>query len=84
VTKLEELSDPYLIDLAYVRARLADGRLPDRVLDFIGAPDVQMELAGRLWGECCICGKELADPFYRASRTSPDEDEFRDEDAPAP
>jgi len=34
-----------------------------RVLDFIGAPDVQMQLAGRLWGHCCICGKELTDPI---------------------
>jgi hypothetical protein len=33
-----------------------------RVLDFIGAPDAQMQLAGRLWGHCCICGKELSDP----------------------
>jgi hypothetical protein len=33
-----------------------------RVLDFIGAPDAQMQLAGRLWGHCCICGKELTDP----------------------
>jgi Family of unknown function (DUF6011)/Large polyvalent protein associated domain 29 len=34
-----------------------------RVLDFIGAPDAQMQLAGRLWGHCCICGKELTDPI---------------------
>jgi hypothetical protein len=34
-----------------------------RVLDFIGAPDVQMQMAGRLWGHCCICGKELTDPI---------------------
>jgi Family of unknown function (DUF6011) len=34
-----------------------------RVLDFIGAPDVQMQQAGRLWGHCCICGKELTDPI---------------------
>jgi hypothetical protein len=33
------------------------------VLDFIGAPDVQMQAAGRLWGHCCICGKELTDPI---------------------
>jgi hypothetical protein len=34
-----------------------------RVLDFIGAPDAQMQLASRLWGHCCICGKELSDPI---------------------
>jgi hypothetical protein len=34
-----------------------------RVLDFIGAPDTQMQMAGRLWGHCCICGKELSDPI---------------------
>src|SRR5262249_20863263 len=27
-----------------------------RVLDFIGAPNAQMQLAGRLMGICCICG----------------------------
>jgi hypothetical protein len=34
-----------------------------RVLDFAGAPNAQMQLAGRLWGHCCICGKELTDPI---------------------
>jgi hypothetical protein len=34
-----------------------------RVLDFIGAPDAEMELAGRLWGHCCRCGKGLIDPL---------------------
>jgi Family of unknown function (DUF6011) len=33
-----------------------------RVLDFVGAPDTQMQMASRLWGHCCICGKELTDP----------------------
>jgi hypothetical protein len=33
------------------------------VLDFIGAElDVQMQMAGRLWGHCCRCGKLLTDP----------------------
>jgi hypothetical protein len=34
-----------------------------RVLDFAGAPNVQMQLAGRLIGRCCICRKELTDPI---------------------
>jgi hypothetical protein len=34
-----------------------------RVLDFVGAPDAQMQAAGRIWGHCCICGKELTDPI---------------------
>jgi hypothetical protein len=33
-----------------------------RVFDFIGAPDAQMRMAGRLWGHCSICAKELTDP----------------------
>jgi hypothetical protein len=32
-------------------------------INFIEAPDAQMQLAGRLWGHCCICGKELTDPI---------------------
>jgi hypothetical protein len=34
-----------------------------RVLDFAGAPDAQMQLAGRLCGHCCICFKALTDPI---------------------
>jgi hypothetical protein len=34
-----------------------------RVLTFAGAPNLQMQLAGRLIGRCCICGYELTDPI---------------------
>jgi hypothetical protein len=34
-----------------------------RILEFIHAPDAHMQAAGRLWGHCCICGKELTDPI---------------------
>jgi hypothetical protein len=34
-----------------------------RVLEFIGAADVQMAAAGRLCGQCCICWKTLTDPI---------------------
>jgi hypothetical protein len=43
-----------------------------RVLDFIGAPDAQMQLAARLWGHCCICGKELTDPHSVERGIGPD------------
>jgi hypothetical protein len=34
----------------------------ERVLDFAGAPNVQMQLAAQLNGNCCICWIELSDP----------------------
>ena len=34
-----------------------------RVLEFVGAPDAQMQLAARLCGHCCCCFKELTDPI---------------------
>jgi hypothetical protein len=34
-----------------------------RVLEFLGAPDAQMQMAARLWGHCCICGRGLTDPI---------------------
>jgi Family of unknown function (DUF6011) len=43
-----------------------------RVLDFIGAPDVQMQLAARLCGHCCICFKELTDPISLERGIGPD------------
>jgi hypothetical protein len=43
-----------------------------RVLDFIGAPDAQMQLAARLWGHCCICGKGLTDPVSLERGIGPD------------
>lgn len=43
-----------------------------RVLDFIGAPDAQMQLAARLWGYCCICSKELTDPISLERGIGPD------------
>jgi hypothetical protein len=43
-----------------------------RVLDFAGAPDVQMRLAARLSGSCCICGKTLTDPVSLERGIGPD------------
>jgi len=43
-----------------------------RVLDFIGAPDTQMQAAGRLWGHCCRCGKQLTDPLSLERGIGPD------------
>ena len=34
-----------------------------RVLNFIGAPEAQMQVAGRMAGQCCICWKLLTDPI---------------------
>jgi len=34
-----------------------------RVLDFVGAPDAQMQAAGRLCGHCCNCWRALTDPI---------------------
>ena len=34
-----------------------------RVLEFAGAPDTQMQMAGRLCGHCCVCYKALTDPI---------------------
>ena len=44
----------------------------DRVLDFAGAPGVQMALASRLWGHCFNCGKELTDPISLERGIGPD------------
>jgi hypothetical protein len=43
-----------------------------RVLDFVGAPDAQMQLAGRLCGHCCVCFKELTDPISLERGIGPD------------
>jgi hypothetical protein len=43
-----------------------------RVLDFVGAPDAQMQLAGRLCGHCCNCWKELTDPVSLERGIGPD------------
>jgi hypothetical protein len=43
-----------------------------RVLEFVGAPDAQMQIAARLWGHCCICGKELTDPRSLERGIGPD------------
>jgi hypothetical protein len=43
-----------------------------RVLDFIGAPDAQMQLAARLAGHCCVCWKELTDPVSLERGIGPD------------
>src|SRR5262249_37332935 len=43
-----------------------------RVLEFIGAPDAQMQLAARLWGHCCVCGKTLTDPLSLERGIGPD------------
>ena len=55
----------------YLRNRIVElGR--DRVLDFAGAPGVQMALASRLWGHCFNCGKELTDPISLERGIGPD------------
>jgi hypothetical protein len=43
-----------------------------RMLDFVGAPDAQMQMAGRLWGHCCRCGKALTDPVSLERGIGPD------------
>jgi hypothetical protein len=43
-----------------------------RVLDFVGAPDAQMQLAGRLCGHCCNCWKALTDPVSLERGIGPD------------
>ena len=43
-----------------------------RVLEFIGAPDAQMQIAARLWGGCCRCGKALTDPVSLERGIGPD------------
>jgi len=43
-----------------------------RVLDFVGAPDAQMQLAGQLCGHCCVCFKELTDPISLERGIGPD------------
>lgn len=44
----------------------------ERVLSFVGEPDAQMQLAARLWGHCCICGKTLTDPLSLERGIGPD------------
>jgi hypothetical protein len=43
-----------------------------RVLEFVGAPDAQMQSAARLWGHCCICSKALTDPVSLERGIGPD------------
>jgi hypothetical protein len=43
-----------------------------RVLEFVGAPDAQMQAAARLWGHCCICSKALTDPISLERGIGPD------------
>lgn len=43
-----------------------------RVLDFAGAPGLQMQLAARLSGCCSNCGKELTDPISLERGIGPD------------
>jgi hypothetical protein len=43
-----------------------------RTLDFVGTPDAQMQLAGRLCGHCCNCWKELTDPVSLERGIGPD------------
>jgi Family of unknown function (DUF6011) len=43
-----------------------------RVLDFAGAPGLQMQLAARLSGRCSCCGKELIDPISLERGIGPD------------
>jgi hypothetical protein len=43
-----------------------------RVLEFVGAPDAQMQAAARLCGHCCICFKVLTDPISLERGIGPD------------
>jgi hypothetical protein len=43
-----------------------------RVLEFVGAPDAQMQSAARLWGHCYIRGKTLTDPISLERGIGPD------------
>jgi hypothetical protein len=43
-----------------------------RVLDFAGAPGVQMQLAGRLCGQCFHCFRALTDPISLERGIGPD------------
>ena len=43
-----------------------------RVLDFIGTPDAQRQMAGRLAGHCCICWKDLTDPISLEAGIGPE------------
>jgi hypothetical protein len=43
-----------------------------RVLEFAGASDLQMQLAGRRTGVCYICGKDLTDPISLERGIGPD------------
>ncbi len=43
-----------------------------RVLEFAGAPGLQMQAASRLWGHCFNCGKELTDPISLERGIGPD------------
>jgi Family of unknown function (DUF6011)/Large polyvalent protein associated domain 29 len=43
-----------------------------RVLEFVGAPDAQMQTAARLWGRCCVCGKALTGPLSLERGIGPD------------
>jgi Large polyvalent protein associated domain 29/Family of unknown function (DUF6011) len=43
-----------------------------RVLEFAGAPGLQMQAASRLWGCCFNCGKELSDPISLERGIGPD------------
>jgi hypothetical protein len=43
-----------------------------RVLEFVGAPDAEMQTAARLWGCCCRCGKTLTDPVSLERGVDPD------------
>jgi hypothetical protein len=67
-------------DLAAAEAHTRRGQLRQRVvelarlrvLNFIGAPDVQMQLAGRLSGNCYVCFKLLTDPLSLERGIGPD------------
>jgi Family of unknown function (DUF6011) len=43
-----------------------------RVLDFAGAPGAQMQMAGRLCGQCFNCFRELTDPISLERGIGPD------------
>jgi Family of unknown function (DUF6011)/Large polyvalent protein associated domain 29 len=83
-TKVDTLSQQIAVidaeDLVAAEAHTRRGQLRQRVvelaqlrvLNFVGAPDVQMQLAGRLSGNCYVCFKLLTDPISLERGIGPD------------
>jgi hypothetical protein len=59
-------------DMLFEEQHEENGDASARVLDFIGTPDAQMQLAARLRGHCCIRGKVQSDPTSPENCISPE------------